>query len=95
MDYKDLVRRGYSWNGNHFRQEFNEPRSLVAEMCFAIENLLEERDAAVEKMIGDCDECIHADTPAQKRPCCLCRFSIYGKDADTVYWKWRGLKEGD
>lgn len=49
MDYRELIRRGYSWNGNHFRQELNEPRSLIAEMCFAIETLLEERDAALKE----------------------------------------------
>lgn len=70
-------------------------QDTLREAASTIESLLAERDAAVEKMVGDCDECVNADTPAQEYPCYFCRFSVYGKNGDNYYWKWRGPQKGE
>lgn len=101
MDYKDLIRRGYSWNGNHFRREFKEPRSLIAEMCFAIETLLEERDAALNDLRGMCWCCINGQRWEKSKNLVTCDhlkqqgILAAGGSRKCDYWQWRGPKKED
>lgn len=96
MDYKELIDRVEAL-GDSLKAYFGgavgeEFRGVCSDAATAIKTLLAERDAAAEKMRGNCDECVNADTPAQEYPCYFCRFSVYGKNSGTEHWKWRGSK---
>lgn len=96
MDYKNLIKK-LEYQADTIRN--NNCTTMSAEeseaAANAIKTLLAERNAATEKMRGNCDECVNADTPAQEYPCYFCRFSVYGKNKGTEHWQWRGPQKHD
>lgn len=61
MDYKELIeisqKAASEWRNDH---TFYQAGMLIDSLCRSIEALLAERDAAVEKIRGECDECVYA-----------------------------------
>lgn len=87
--YKELIKRGHNWKSTNFRQELNESRKIIVEMGDAIEALMAERDTALSRCRGDCDECAYADKDADEFPCCDCCYSSTDLDKSDR-WEWRG-----
>lgn len=91
MDYKELIeelRMVASWDGVCY------DCIQCAKSATAIETLLGERDAAVERMHWKCVECKYGTKYPWNPPCNRCIFS--GNDnCSKDYWEWRGLKKGD
>ena len=86
MDYRDLIdtlRHG-------------DPLDIVVqayEMADAVETLLKERDAAMSKKHGECDECVRVDKDVDDFPCCDCCYTYMDWDKSD-HWRWRGPREG-
>lgn len=96
MDYKELIEKLRKHHQSMDAYNDLELAHTLEEAVAAIETMLAEREAAVEKMRGNCDECVNANTPAQEYPCYFCHFSMYGKNGDTKnYWKWRSTTPPD
>lgn len=69
MDYKELIER-VSALGDSLKAYFGgavgeEFHGVCSDAATAIGTLLSERDVVAEKMRGNCDKCVNADTPAQ------------------------------
>lgn len=94
MDYKELISKFRSEADcirKHNMIGWADGYDLAAD---AIETLLAERDAAVERMHGKCVECKYGTKYPWNPPCHRCIFS--GNDnCSKDYWEWRGLKKGD
>lgn len=95
MDYKELIEQLRKHHQSWAAYSDLELAHDLEDAITAIETLLAEREAAVEEMRGDCDECVDADTPAHEYPCVSCRFCMYGKNSGTEYWQWRGATPPD
>lgn len=82
MDYKELIRL--------LRDESNcDVLDYIDDAATAIETLMAEREAALSKCRGECDECAHADRDADDFPCCDCCYACMDWDKSD-HWKWRG-----
>lgn len=60
----------------------------------AIETLLAERNAAVEHLRGDCDQCVYADVDPNENPCADCCVIEYNPPESPDRWQWCGLGGG-
>lgn len=92
MGYKELVEelRGFTyWLGQSGPESHDIYPPICDSAATAIENLLEERDAAIEELRKQrCGSCKYANLDATEYPCSGCGDTGVLSDK----WEWRGAK---
>lgn len=98
MDYKELIERLKDENTSHAAYESQRLSTVLKDARIAIENLMEERDAAIRMLQGKCSACKYENRWRDELPCCNCYYNKTYKFKGVKKednWEWRGITQSD
>lgn len=85
-DYKELLYDLDVWQKDAENSELTPP-NVLRKCRFAIEQLVKERDAAVQDLFEEADSRLNTCLYCKKDADCVL-------DCDNALWEWRGVQNG-